>query len=196
MLTKVILEGPMGKKFGREWELAVSSAHEALRLIDANKPGLFAWIKQNLDKYSKYQVVCEYDDGRVEELDNDDYVLERMPTHIRFVPLIEGASAAARIVAGVVLVVVGYLLSPYTGGASLSLVGYGMSLIVGGITELLTKSPKNETTERKDKTSYYFNGPVNTTTQGVPVQLIYGRRVMCGSHVISSRLSIDQTGEE
>lgn len=58
---------------------------------------------------------------------------------------------------------------------------------------MLTPKTSNnqQTSERKDKTSYYFDGPANTTMQGVPVQLIYGRALV-GSHGISAALTIDQ----
>lgn len=195
MLTKVILEGAMGKKFGREWELAVNSANEALSLIDANIPGVFVWIRNNLKIYQRYKVICEYANGLVEELTEKDYTLQRKPTLIRFVPHIEGAGEdAGQFIAGLVLTIAGAVLSYFDYGTFGSqLMSAGIAMMVGGVIQMLTPQPKmdKDESERKDKTSYYFDGPVNTSNQGVPVQLIYGR-CLVGSHPISASVTVDQ----
>ena len=71
MLTKVILDGAMGKHFGRRWDFLVSSPAEALRMVEANKPGLRAWIVSKAQKFSSYKVTCEYEDGTKEVLAED-----------------------------------------------------------------------------------------------------------------------------
>lgn len=190
-LTKVILDGPMGKQFGRTWNLAVESPGEALRLIEANRPGLSAWIKANLAKYSRYKVICEYEDGRKEDLDNETYALNRKAKTIRFVPLVEGASGVGRIVAGIILIVVAYFFPPAAPYA-MQLYAAGASMILGGIAQLLAPKPsKADISETEMKSSHYFDGPVNTTQQGVPVPLIYGT-CLVGSHAVSASITIDQ----
>lgn len=189
MLTKVILEGPMGKAFGKKWELQVNSPSEALRMIDANKPGVFAWIKANLQKYSHYRVVCEYEDGRVEHLAEGDYPLERKMKTIRFVPVISGAGGAFQAILGIVLIVVGCVVP---GMQALIWVGAGM--LIGGVAAMLAPKPNassNDQSQSANSTSYYFDGPANTTMQGVPVQLIYGT-CLVGSHSISAAVTVDQ----
>lgn len=191
MLTEVILDGPMGKKFGKTWELAVGSPNEALRMIDANKPGVFAWIKTNLDKYERYRVTVTYHDGREEDLSEEEYKLERSVKRIRFTPVIEGAggnNGILQTVLGIVLIVVGVVF------AVSNLTYMGAAMVIGGVAAMLAPKPKMgdlEQSERKDKTSYYFDGPANTTMQGVPVQLIYGT-CLVGSHSISAALTVDQ----
>lgn len=190
MLTTVILEGAMGKAFGRKWELAVSSPNEALRLINANKPGLFNWIREKLTKYGRYKVIVEREDGRVVALDNDTYALQCNVKKIRFVPLIEGASAGIRFVVGALLIAASFIpgmqaFSPY-------LVSTGASLMLGSVIEMLTPKIQRDANSKTDKTSHYFNGPVNTVNQGVPVPLIYGRSVRVGSHAISASVTVDQ----
>lgn len=191
MLTEVILDGPMGKKFGKTWELAVGSPNEALRMIDANKPGVFAWIKTNLDKYERYRVTVTYHDGREEDLSEEEYKLERSVKRIRFTPVIEGAggnNGILQTVLGIVLIAVGVVF------AVSNLIYMGAAMVIGGVAAMLAPKPKMgdlEQSERKDKTSYYFDGPTNTTMQGVPVQLIYGT-CLVGSHPISAALTVDQ----
>lgn len=190
MLTKVYLEGPLGKKFGREWEFEVSSPAEALRMVDANVPGVFDWIKQNLKQFPNYRVVIERDDGHMEELDNDTVAMNSSMREIRFVPIIEGAGAFGRIVLGAVLIAVSFIP-----GMQWTF-NIGLSMVIGGIIGALSPKPSlsnspMEQKENKNKTSYYFDGPVNTTAQGVPVQLIYGQ-ILVGSHVISAGMTVDQ----
>lgn len=188
MLTTVILEGAMGKAFGRKWELAVNSPNEALRLIEANRPGLFNWIREKLTKYGRYRVICECEDGRKVELDNDTYALQHKVKKIRFVPLTEGASAGVRFVIGAVLLVISYFFpvaAPY-------LAPMGVSLMVGSVIEMLTPKIQKDANSKTDKTSHYFDGPVNTVNQGVPVPLIYGRSIRVGSHAISASVTVDQ----
>ncbi|MBE0438031.1 MAG: tail assembly protein [Methylomicrobium sp.] len=197
MLTKIILDGPMGKKFGREWNLAVNSPAEALRMIDANKPGVFAWIRDNLDKYEGYQVICKYEDDSEEYLNNDTFELERELKEIRFVPTVVGAGGgkgvgALQIVLGVVLIIAAIWTGGLAAGAIPGVLA-GVGMIASGIVTMLTTMPKPgdmSDTERRDGTSYYFDGPTNTSMEGVPVPLIAGR-CLIGSHPIYVNLTVD-----
>lgn len=192
MLTKVILEGVMGAKFGRSWNLAVSSPNEALRMIGANKSGLIVWIRNNAEVYDRYKVICTYEDGRKEFLDDDTYMLERKIAVIRFVPVPKGAGSTAKIVVGAILITVGYFVhgpwSPY-------LYKVGAMLILSGVIETLTPVPKRAQRDQSSPgasfDSDYFNGPVNTDQQGSPVPLIYGR-VLVGSHAVSAMVTVDK----
>lgn len=187
MLTKVRLDGVMGKKFGKDWELSVSSPAEALRMIEANRPGVRAWIIQNQAKYNAYRVVCTYEDGREEALDDHTYPLERGGLkQIRFTPVVAGASGVAKIIVGVVIVVANALTikNPY-------LFQLGATLILGGIVETLSARPRTKNDQGEDINSYYFDGPANTDQQGSAVPLIYGR-VLAGSHPISASISVDE----
>ena len=182
MLTKVILDGPLGKAFGRTWELSVNSPREALAMVNANKPGVFNWIRANLSKYENYRVHCVYVDGTKEDLDTETYSLEiGKLKSIRFSPVTKGSSAIVRIVIGVMMVIWG---DPATKSK-------GLMLILSGVVELMTAIPLKVGEVDTGKKSYYFDGPINTEQQGVPVPLIFGT-VLTGSHSISAKMSIDQ----
>jgi len=197
-MTKIILEGALGKEFGREWELVADTPARALKLIDANKPGLFAWIRKNLDIYKHYEVVVGFEDGEMVEIDEDGLThLPKKPTSIRFVPIVEGAGAASRIIAGVVIIAASVISQQYYGvsaGIAQFGIAMGASLALGGVISLLTPMQNSSVTteERKDKTSYYFDGPVNTSEQGVAVPVIYGDQILVGSQAISVSVNIDQ----
>lgn len=194
MLTTVLLDGAMGRKFGHRWELSVNSVGQAMRLINANKPGFLLWVRNNLARYDRYKIICTYENGRTEYLDDDTVKMNCKPKTIRFVPVIAGAGAGVRMVIGATLLVVGWMAagSVVFSWAAPYLIATGASLLIGGIVETLTKSSKADDYERKDRTSYAFDGPVNTEGQGVPIPLIYGPKVLVGSHAASAILTVDQ----
>lgn len=193
MLTKVILEGPLGEKFGREWNLRVKSPAEALDMIEVNVGGIRKWIRDNLETYKMYRVVCEYHDGRIEHLDNETFKLDRRLKSVSFAPVISGAGGGTmKMVLGAVLIAASFIVP----GGSPFLLKMGASMMLSGAISALMAPPdaKQRVDDRQqveNGTSYYFNGPVNTVTQGVPVQLIYGR-VKVGSHAISAFVNVDQ----
>lgn len=189
-LTQVTLYGPLAKEFGRDWNLEVSSPREAIRLIEANKPGFLNWIRGNLEKYDRYKVIVDYEDGRKEHLDEDTFPLQRQMKRIRIVPIVTGAGGIGKMILGAFLIAAGIFLLPTGFGGPM--IGVGITMFAGGIIELISPRPKKkDASVREDGTSYFFDGPVNTTQQGVPVPLIYGT-VLVGSHAISAKVSIDQ----
>ena len=181
MLTKVYLDGAMGRKFGKKWELDIASPAEAIRMIDANMPGFSMWIRDNLKKYGAYRVVCRYRDGSKRELESEEFSMQGELESVRFVPLAQGSGAAGRIVLGVVLLVASIWFAPRAGP--------GLALITGGIVELLSPQPKTHETKTFD--SHYFDGPQSTTRQGGPVKLVYGT-VRVGGQAVSLTMDIDQ----
>jgi predicted phage tail protein len=195
MLTKVILEGPMGKEFGREWELSVQTPSDALNLINANKPHLFHWIRDNLGEYPNYTVICTRADDSDEEITEADFKMNMRVKQIRFVPIIAGSGGASKSILGIALIASACLLGPLGPGiagmsmsasTALSVGMMGASLLMAGVANSLSPVASNPTA-----TSHYFNGPVNTVGQGAPVQLIYGRTLV-GSNCISAALTVAQ----
>ncbi len=204
-MTEIILEGPLGKEFGRKWELVVSSPGEALRMIDANKPGVATWIRGNMREYPAYRVICSYENGNEEELSAEDFVLRRKVKKIIFVPIVEGAGGGAgKIILGAALIVGSFWapeLAAYAGvmtgagtaagwtafGTALgtTMFGMGMTMILSGAANMLTPQ------QLPSQQSFGFGGPMNTTQQGGPVPLIYGT-CLVGSQAVSAALSVDQ----
>lgn len=191
MLTKVILEGVLGNKFGRVWNLFVNSPSEAIRLIDANRPGLVSWIKQNANVYARYRVVCSYENGQRESITEESYGMQRRARVIRFIPVPEGASGGKRnFFIGVGLIVAG-AMSIFVNPYAHQLVYAGFAMVATGAAQMLTPTPAQKPDSQKNISSNYFNGVENTIQQGAPVPLVYGR-VLVGSHLISATLTIDR----
>lgn len=196
MLTEVILNGPLGKQFGRKWEVAAHSPAQALKIINANKPGVFTWIRNNLRSYEKYRVRVEYSDGRKEEMDNDTFLLNRHMKRVTFTPIVEGArTPGVKFVVGALMVAAAFTWGYASGGTmapwAQSLAMNGFIMMGAAAVEYFAKPDTPDDDARKDRTSYQYDGAVNTTTQGVPVPLIYGRSIT-GAHAISASISIDQ----
>lgn len=186
-LTEVILGGALGKQFGRKWKVAAESVPRALQIIEANREGLSAWMRMNAKKFDRYHVKVEKNDGSTLEVGERDLdMVIGAIKRITITPVIAGAGAGIRIVVGVVLMVASYWLGPYV-------FAMGASLALGGIVELLSPTPKlnHSGGSTSNNSSYYFDGPVNTVDQGVPVPLVYGR-VLAGSQAISAKITIDQ----
>lgn len=195
MLTKVILDGEFAKVVGqREWMLDCNSPAEALDLIEANKPGIRRWIRQHLNEYKICQVECEDLDGHKESLNDQTYQTNRKSKVIRFLPIFTGAggdNGILQAIAGVAMVVVGAILVVTGYGAPIgqAMIGAGVGMVLGAICTMLMKPSKDD--DDDGASNYYFNGAVNTTEQGNPVPLIFGR-CRVGSAVISSEIAVTE----
>jgi predicted phage tail protein len=78
--------------------------------------------------------------------------------------------------------------------ASNALFGIGASLVLGGVAQMISPQPQlglNTGKEAARLESFTFSGIVNTSKQGMPVPIAYGR-VFTGSAVISYGLDVDQ----
>ncbi|KUM02786.1 hypothetical protein KIF53_15305 [Chromobacterium subtsugae] len=185
----VRLGGELGEKFVKEFSAYVDSVGEAIRMLEANWPGFAQHLRDSDPEKVGYRVTVA-DRDVVEE---DELVLVSKGD-ILIMPVIGGASAGMKIFAGAVLVVAGYLLAPYTGGASLNLVPVGISMMVGGAIEMLTPIPKQPDWQAKDgKPNYWFNGAQQTSAQGLPIPIGTGTMLIAGT-VISAGVSVEDIG--
>ncbi len=186
-LVTIRLSGQLGSKFGRRHVMAVSHVGEAIRALGSQLRGFDAYLTQSKDRGVAFAVF--YDKKNLEVDDLHEPVAGRT---IRIAPMIMGAKKQGifSIILGAVLVAVGTFLAPYTGGLSAALIKYGYAMIIGGVVQLLTPTPKGSAAKDRpeNQPSAYFNGPVNTQAQGYPVQVQYGRLIR-GSAVISASIT-------
>lgn len=187
-MKTIKLYGEMGKRFGREFALDVQTPAEAIRALSSQVQGFKAYLQKHQQDAFKIFVGGRNSSEELAFPSSDKEV-------IRIAPVVQGARAVGRIVLGIVLVIAAF----YTGGASMAAWGttasmmgsMGASLILGGIVQLLSPTPSSDSgmdsEAVENRPSYNFNGVVNTTAQGHPVQLAYGK-VICGSAVISAGL--------
>jgi predicted phage tail protein len=185
MLRKIKLYGALAKFIGqRVLEADVATAAEAVRFLLANWPELEAHMNDQ-----HYRVSVGKYDLAAEELHHP-----AGAAPISFVPVVSGAGAVGRIIAGIALVAIG-LFVPGIGALGVQiLVGVGASLVLGGVAQLLTPTPRvaqGADTQDDPRKSYSFSGIQNTSRQGVPVPIVYGETVV-GSVVISAGIDTVQ----
>lgn len=193
MLTKVILEGEFAKVAKKKvWMLDCSSPAEAIQLISANTGGKIRdWIRANLNNYKICEVECESVNGNKEKLTDRTFQAKRICKTIRFLPVFTGAggNSTLQAVVGVVMVVVGAIVSIWCQPLGYGMMSAGVGMILGAICTMLMKPSDDD--DDDGGSNYYFNGAVNTTNQGAPVPLVFGR-CRVGSAVISSAIDITQ----
>ena len=191
-IRTVRLYGKLGTKFGREFRLAVNSPAEAIYALSQMIPGFQRHMVQSKDHGVGYAVFVGKRNLTQDELGyppgNDD---------IRIAPILLGAKSGGlfNIILGAALIVVGVMTAGWAiAGVLISpaIIGAGISMVIGGVVQLLTPMPKGSASKDDpgQEASYTFNGTVNTQSQGNPVPLLYGR-MRVGSAVISAGISLE-----
>ena len=182
-LRTVRLYGKLGTRFGRIHRLAVASAAEAVRALCALKPGFERELMTSRDRGIGYAVFLGKKNLKAEQL-----VETANDRDIRIAPVLRGSGFGGifKIIAGIVLIVASIYFPPLAAIADL-VYACGVSLVVGGVVQMLVPQPKGLSARNSpaNEPSYTFNGAVNTTAQGGPVPLGYGRMIV-GSAVISA----------
>lgn len=187
MLTKVRVYGRIAKFLKRRvFDADVSSAAEAVRFLLANFPHLEPELSEGHYRVS----VGDYD------LAEDELHHPAGQQVIRIIPVVSGAGAVGRIIAGVALVAAAFIIGqPWLGATAFKLiVGVGASLALGGVAQLLTPVPRISTGSDKEqdpRKSYSFSGVQQSSRQGIPVPIVYGETLV-GSVVISAGIETAQ----
>lgn len=176
--------GELAEKYGEKFTFHVSNIRKALALMQANFPD-FAKHLVDSDEYLQGYEVWKNEEN-LEGVEQE-FTINCPDSNVKFIPVVKGAGANARIIAGVVLVIVGAICWSTPWGPSVVMAGVG--LIAGGIAEKLTKKVKSpESTSVDDAESYVFSGAANTSRQGAAVRVGYGQMIV-GSVVISAGIT-------
>lgn len=175
--------GALAKKLGRHTFAAdVETVAEAVRFLVAN----FPWLEKYMYD-QQYRVRAGRYALEKEELHNPVGVSET----ISITPVIVGAGAIGRIIAGVFLIAVSFLIPGIAiFGVALNpiIFSIGASLVLGGVAQLLAPTPAQQQKDRGEE-SYIFSGIVNSARPGVAIPVIYGETIV-GSVSISTGIDI------
>jgi predicted phage tail protein len=186
-MRKIQVYGRLAKFLNRRvFHADVASAAEAVRFLLANFPKLEPELAQGHYRIS----VGNYDLAEAELHD------PAGQQQIKIIPVVSGAGAVGRIVAGVALVALSFIpgFAAWAGPTAYALItGVGASLVLGGVAQLLTPVPtisptaggSFKDTDKDPRKSYSFSGVQQTSRQGVPVPIVYGETLV-GSVVISA----------
>ena len=187
--------GQLKKKLGQSrFELDVNTPAQAIKALCVNFPDLTNWFIDNDQNGYGYKVEIGKQKVYAEDLKP---LLQPFTEKdiLRIVPVIKGAGrGVGRFLLGVALVGVAFVAGPSSlaligAGTSKALTYIGTSLILGGISQMLSPSPQ-PIPEASKLQSFSFSGIVNVADQGVPVPICYGR-VFTGSVVVSFGLDSD-----
>lgn len=195
-MKKIKLLGELGKKFGRVHMMDVNSTAEAIRALCANFKDFERWLTTSEERGVRYKVFVRKEQIDMEQLH---YPASK---EITIAPILVGSkSGVFKAILGVALIAASFFLptAPLflttTGmfaSTSLASIAFsvGVSLALGGVSQMLAPTPPKtggRETNAANEPSYQFNGIVNTTAQGHPVPIGYGRLII-GSAVISAGL--------
>jgi predicted phage tail protein len=190
--------GALRKRLGQcRFEFDVATPAQAIKALCVNFPGLEKWLIDSEQDGVGYRVAI----GR-EKVTEENVAPLLMPFSDREVfsitPVVAGAgSGAGQIFAGLGIIAASVFI-PGLGlglsGALVTKVGlFGGALLLGGIAQAISPQPELNSTldESVQLESFTFSNVVNTSRQGMPCPIAYGR-VFVGSAVLSSGLDVDQ----
>lgn len=181
--------GDLAKALGhRSFKAEVRSVAEAVSFLIANFPFIEKHIAER-----QYRVKIG---KRVIDKDELEFTSESTET-ISFIPVVVGSGAVWRIIVGVLLIAVSFLIpGVFLFGVALAPItfGIGLSLVLGGVAQLLSPTPQTNISEDKNPAkTYSFSGIQNTSRQGIAIPILYGE-IFCGSVTISAGISTDTQG--
>ena len=198
-MQRAILEGKIGEKFGREWPIeGCNTLKDTFKLIDCQTEAFTQYLVEAAENNVDFAIQRGIDFIGEEELllsiGDEDLIITEVPAGQK--------SGFAKILAAIAIVAVVYFsggfggagmfghglgaggMGPPTVGAGLNTGGLmamsiATNLALAGVTQLMTKGPELDNAE--ENKGYLFNGPVNTTQQGLPVPVAYGEMVVGGA---------------
>lgn len=194
-LKTIRLLGAAGRKFGREFKLAVKSPAEAFRALCVLCPGLRGWVLEQHEKGVAWRVVIKERSGINEDL----LKCETSSDTITFAPTMRGAggnSGVFQIILGVALIAASLIITFGTAGGGLALGLLGGSLVLGGVAQLITPTPtlpkQAETGEQdaEELNSALFTRSGGNDAQAEIVPVLYGRRLVPAPRNISFDLRL------
>lgn len=185
MRRTVILHGWLAKKYGTRHEGYGKNIQLVLKSVNVSIPG----VSDDIRKHNWEVIKGDVSGG-------DNLTVEAVgmalgsQEEIHIVPSFEGAGRTGQIIAGVVLVVVGAVLTIYGFGAvGVPLMVSGAGMLIGALLTPPIVDDIDEQ-ERNQRPSFMFNGAVNTSSQGVAVPLVFGK-FRSGSVIISAGIDTE-----
>lgn len=191
MLKTIKLYGVLGKKFGKEFHLAVESTREAVKALSVQVPGFEQFM---LTAHEQGLAFAVFQDD--ENISEDQIDFETGAKVIKIVPKVIGAggNGVLQTILGAVMVVVDVVML-YIPGAqpfAASVIGAGIGMMVGGIAQMMMpKMDEGDQNQDGNRANKGFGGAVTTIAQGNPVPILYGQREVGGFIVNAGQFAVD-----
>lgn len=192
MLKTIKLYGVLGKKFGKEFHLAVESTREAVKALSVQVPGFEQFM---LTAHEQGLAFAVFQDD--ENISEDQIDFETGAKVIKIVPKVIGAggnNGVLQTILGVVLIVVGvfYDWSGTTSMYGAAMVGAGIGMVVGGVAQMLMpKADAQDQNQDGNRANKGFGGAATTIAQGNPVPILYGQREVGGFIINAGQFAVD-----
>jgi predicted phage tail protein len=202
MLMQVKLLGDLGQKFGRHYEFVADSPREVISALSNQLAGFKQYLCEAHERNVAFKLVDDDPDGM-------SYENAVMPCkRLIIAPMVMGGGSVGKILLGVGLIALSFVsfgagacgwrdccaaagstaIPAFTAAGSMVLFKLGATLLFTGIAELLTPTPKDGGREE----SFLFDQAAETSVQGTPVPLIYGRYLATSPALISSSVTTYQ----
>ncbi len=207
--------GALKKQLGGQgtFELDVNTPAEAIKALTANFKGLAEWMTRSQQHGVAYKVQLGTEVIGEEQIDSLLYPWSEKEV-FSITPVIMGAGRGmGQFLLGAALIGLSFVALPMLGGAfaggslaglgttagiygtawgSKALGAIGLSLMLGGVSQMLSPPPPDLNMKQANVLqNYSFSGVTNTSQVGTAVPICYGR-LFVGSSVISSGLDVDQ----
>ena len=183
MLKTIKLYGVLGKKFGKEFHLAVESTREAVKALSVQVPGFEQFM---LTAHEQGLAFAVFQDD--ENIGEDQIDFETGAKVIKIVPKVIGAggNGILQTILGAVMIVVGVITQQYWA------VGMGVGMMVGGIAQMMMpKMDEGDQNQDGNRANKGFGGAVTTIAQGNPVPILYGQREVGGFIINAGQFAVD-----
>lgn len=189
VMTTIKLSGSLAKIFGRAHQRLISTLREVFRALSVTVPGFEKYLNTSKARGLTYAVMV----GK-RNISESDLDFPNAGQEIRIVPVIMGSkrSGLLQTIFGAVLVAVSIWMPGVSIAASNMMFAVGASMTIGGVAQMLSPQPGGLSSKQDadNKASYAFGGVTNTTAQGNPVPLAYGKRRIGGA-IISAGIYVE-----
>ena len=207
--------GALKKQLGGQgtFELDVNTPAEAIKALTANFKGLAEWMTRSQQHGVAYKVQLGTEVIGEEQIDSLLYPWSEKEV-FSITPVIMGAGRGmGQFLLGAALIGLSFVALPMLGGAfaggslaglgttagiygtawgSKALGAIGLSLMLGGVSQMLSPPPPDLNMKQANVLqNYSFSGVTNTAQVGTAIPIAYGR-VFVGSSVVSAGLDVDQ----
>ncbi len=187
----VRLHGRLAQKYGAAFSFIAACPADAVKALSSNFDGFAEDFRDG-----SYRFV-----SGGEDLDeNGCWMSFGKRKTLDIIPVPEGAGGGmGKVVAGAALIAASVFLPPLAGGAAWAAalghagMALGVSMALSGVSQMLAKSPASsyENKSSDTKTSTLYDGPVNSSGQGLAIPLPYGE-ILAGSIVASAGITTEK----
>jgi len=202
MLRKVYLEGEIGEKFGKEFEINATSFCNVIQCLEMNFPEFRPYLIDCVEKGINF--TCQVADKPIE--DEREMLLQYEEGDMTITAVPAGSkSGIGKLLAAVVLITIGVMT--FGGGGVLAaqffgttmtwgqvigmtMISMGISLGMAGIQQII--APETSTDKQQNE-RYIFQGSGQTILEGDPVPVLYGKLRVPGRPISFEIKNANQT---